>query len=244
MNNRRPPSSRAKPARASASGKRVVGSHVALEHQQRVGRAVGRADLAGIGRVTPHGLVGGVGAIAARQAEPFAQLDPLCVHLETVHRHQHGGGLALLVEGPFDLAIHALEALLGKGEVGGALVQPLEHRLERRLWFGAPQAVEPQVGGGPGVEGVGGASGGGQEAQARPSLRDELLGQRAVVVEARAAAGAAVLEIELDLGPGGLIVAQHRGRLQCERVEGVVQLAVAHRRRFAAWPADPAAATP
>ncbi len=53
------------------------------------------------------------------------------------------------------------------------------------------------------------------------------------MVEGRPASGVCLVEVELELGPGTLIIAQERRCLERKVAESVVELAIAHARDFA-----------
>ena len=207
---------------------RVVRGDVALQHAQERGAS------------PPRGRPRRASTVAAHERQPVAELDPLGLHPGAAQRRDHAGAHGVAVEGHLDLAVHAVEALLGEAEAGGVLVQPLEHRLKRRLGLLAAQAVHAQPGGRAGSELVAGLRAGGQLAQPRPALREERAGARLVAVEGRPAAGALVDDVELDLGAGLQVVGEQRRGLQREVPQRVVESTVTHGSRIRAGRGDPA----
>ena len=93
------------------------------------------------------GVVRCVEGIAAHDREAVAQLEPVDLHPRAAQRRHHTRAHGVAVERDLDLAVDPLEALLGESEAGGVLVEPLEHRLKRRLGLLAAQPVHPQPGG-------------------------------------------------------------------------------------------------
>ena len=183
---------------------------------------------------SPHTASSGASVASPRhEAEAVGQLDALhAVQHQPEDGHEHRGRLGLLVQGALDLGVDPLEALLGEREVRDVLVEALEHRAQRRLGLRAALAVHPQVGGRAGTQLLGRRPAGRELAERVPALGYEPARERAVVVERRPGADAALVEIELQLGARLLLGAQVLGGLERELTERVVQAAVSHTARF------------
>ena len=177
------PHCRDEPAEADARlarGYGAAGLLVALERDDRV-RPVGSLALDRAER--PHGLRRRVDPVAHREHEPAAELDALRFEQQPLNRRDDGAANGVLVQGPLHLGVHALEALLGKVEVGRVLVEALEHREERRLRVvGRRPAADPQVELGAVAERRGGTLARGTLPEHIPPLADELARKRFVAV--------------------------------------------------------------
>ncbi len=209
-----------------------MGRRVAVEDAQKRGRAVAALGIDGLGRR--------VRVVAAHERQATAEVHSLGVHPRAVERSHHAIANGVAVEGRLDLEVHALEALLGKAEAGGVLVEALEHRPERRLGLFAAQPVDSQPRRGTRTELPAGRRAGVELAQPIPAFGDVWPGARLVAIEDRPAAVTLVDDVELDLGSRAKIIGEERRGLQREVPQRGVEGRVAHRREFASRGPDPA----
>ncbi len=118
----------------------LVGGRVPFQHAEHGGLgAVG--EVGGVERVGPDGFGRRVRQVAAHERQPAAEIDPLGLDRGPAQRRHHPGMDGVAVEGDLELAVEALEALLGEAEAGGVLVEPLEHGPQRGLGLLAAKPV-------------------------------------------------------------------------------------------------------